>query len=251
MKRFYDRLAAQVEGEYFAFMNYGYAEPGRGRYAWLQERDRPNRYHLSLVRRVLEGVDLCGKSVLEVGCGRGGNCDYLLLYTAASRVTGVDLCAANARLASRRCNSASCSFVCGDAQRLPFRDASFDVVLNVESSHCYPSMERFVNETWRVLRPSGVFAHTDFWRLAIFEYDWDARERAIRDPRFEWLGEENISEQVFLALKRRDGISTALRRLRNAENRELIGNVVRTNDALRYYLASGQCSYLIRRLRKR
>ena len=39
-------------------------------------------------------------------------------------------------------------FVCGDAEALPFADASFDAVLNVESSHCYPNVPRFTPR-WR------------------------------------------------------------------------------------------------------
>ena len=37
-----------------------------------------------------------------------------------------------------------------------------DVVLNVESSHCYGSMPRFLAEVRRVLEPRGYFLHADF-----------------------------------------------------------------------------------------
>jgi SAM-dependent methyltransferase len=49
----------------------------------------------------------------------------------------------------------------GDAEALPLADHSCDVVVNVESSHCYGSMERFVSEVARVLRPGGFFLFTD------------------------------------------------------------------------------------------
>jgi len=35
-------------------------------------------------------------------------------------------------------------------------------VLNVESSHCYGSMEDFVQEVSRVLKPGGIFSWADF-----------------------------------------------------------------------------------------
>jgi ubiquinone/menaquinone biosynthesis C-methylase UbiE len=53
-------------------------------------------------------------------------------------------------------------FVKGDAMALPFDDESFDVIYNVESSHCYSNMGAFVSEAHRVLRPGGLFAWADF-----------------------------------------------------------------------------------------
>src|SRR5262249_12935983 len=52
-------------------------------------------------------------------------------------------------------------FVAGDAERLPFPDGSFDAVLNVESSHCYPDVSRFLAEVSRVLRPGGSLLFAD------------------------------------------------------------------------------------------
>ena len=44
---------------------------------------------------------------------------------------------------------------------MPFSDARFDIVVNVESSHCYGSMPDFLAEVHRVLRPGGVLAWAD------------------------------------------------------------------------------------------
>jgi ubiquinone/menaquinone biosynthesis C-methylase UbiE len=53
-------------------------------------------------------------------------------------------------------------FVRGDAQNLHFPDQSFDAVINVEASHIYPNLERFLGEVARVLRPGGHFLYADF-----------------------------------------------------------------------------------------
>jgi SAM-dependent methyltransferase len=43
-------------------------------------------------------------------------------------------------------------FVPGDAEFLPFANNRFDVVINVESSHCYRSMQSFIRQAFRVLK---------------------------------------------------------------------------------------------------
>ena len=50
----------------------------------------------------------------------------------------------------------------GDAESLPFADESFDAVINVEASHAYPRLSRFLAEVVRVLRPGGHFLYADF-----------------------------------------------------------------------------------------
>ena len=53
------------------------------------------------------------------------------------------------------------SFVEGNAEDLPFDDESFDLVYNVESSHCYGDMGAFIEQVHRVLRKGGTFCWTD------------------------------------------------------------------------------------------
>ena len=50
----------------------------------------------------------------------------------------------------------------GDAQNLPLEDKTYDVVLNVESSHRYPDFKSFLSEVSRLLKPDGYFLFTDF-----------------------------------------------------------------------------------------
>ena len=44
---------------------------------------------------------------------------------------------------------------------ISFPDNSFDGVVNVESSRCYPDVPKFFREVRRVLRPKGSFYYTD------------------------------------------------------------------------------------------
>ena len=44
---------------------------------------------------------------------------------------------------------------------MPFSTSSFDAVVNIESSHCYESMDVFLSEVCRVLRPGGRLFFAD------------------------------------------------------------------------------------------
>ncbi len=95
------------------------------------------------------------REVLEVGCGRGGGGAYVAEHFRVSRLTGLDFSGAAIRFARAHHADPRLRFVRGDAENLPFPDAWFDAVLNVESSHCYPDVPRFTSEVARVLRPGG------------------------------------------------------------------------------------------------
>ena len=56
---------------------------------------------------------------------------------------------------------ASMTVVKGNAERLPFNDETFDVVLNVESSHLYTRRVNFVREVHRVLKTGGFLCTAD------------------------------------------------------------------------------------------
>ena len=74
-------------------------------------------------------ADLDVGTVLEVGCGQGGNLRHLTAILPPERVWGVDV-NAEARERARR-NAPGSNVVHGVARLLPFRDAAFDLALTV------------------------------------------------------------------------------------------------------------------------
>jgi O-methyltransferase len=254
---FYAEVADRIPAGALPFMNYGYASPDED-YSWLQPGDEPYRYNLDLVRLVLKGVTLQEATVLECGSGRGGNCLYLDRYTDAGAIYGMDICEPHVRLCTtgnkRPVRSGSASsrarFLCGDAGKMPFASDSVDVLLNVESSHCYPDFESFLTEVRRVLKPGGLFACADLWGLSIFDYDWTKRQLALDRCGLLMLREEDVSEGVFRALQREDGLSSTVRGLANSANASLVDAILRANEAMRLTLASRQCCYKVMLMRR-
>lgn len=161
-KWWYQRLAKLYPQDDWRFMNYGYAPPTTEPALVLKNpQDEQNRLFIQLYHHVLSGVNLGGKKVLEVGSGRGGGCDFVARYLAPDTLTGVDFAKNAVDLSNQFNQMPNLHFVEGSAEKLPFENNSFDVVYNIESSHCYGNMQAFVDEVIRVLKPGGIFAWAD------------------------------------------------------------------------------------------
>jgi len=196
---FWYNLAHAVDGraENLKFMNWGYASPDNGgRIMELDPADEGDRFALQMYfhavgRRSLEGLD-----VLEVGCGRGGGAKGLMKYASPRSLTGIDLSARAIALNNASPRTPGLTFRRGDAEKIPFPDGSFDAVVNVESSHCYPDLKAFLSETERVLKPGGLFFYADFRIIEKLE-PW---QKAVDASGFLIREREDITAEVVRAL---------------------------------------------------
>ncbi|GBE66277.1 hypothetical protein MFM001_27390 [Mycobacterium sp. MFM001] len=164
----------------------------------LVESDEPDRFCIQLYHRTAAQTDLTGKNVLEVSCGHGGGASYLMRTMGPASYTGLDLNPAGIEVCRKTYDMPGLEFVCGDAQNLPFDDGSFDAVVNIEASHCYPSLPHFLAEVARVLRPGGCFLYADVRRYDRFS-EW---ETALADAPMRMISKEDISEQVVRGLQK-------------------------------------------------
>ena len=139
----------------------------------LATADEPDRACIQLYHHVATPARLTGKKILEVSCGHGGGASYLTRTFQPKSYTGLDLNPEGIRFCRERHPVAGLNFIQGDAEALPFEANSFDVVINVEASHCYPHFPRFLAEVARVLRPGGCFVYADF-RFRERHAEWDA-----------------------------------------------------------------------------
>jgi acyl transferase domain-containing protein/SAM-dependent methyltransferase/acyl carrier protein len=161
---FYNDVSRRLEesgvGGASFFLNYGYVSLGDGDESRFEVPDRVfNRNSVRLAFELVGDAELQNARVLDVGCGRGGTV-ALMAETFGSDAVGVDL-APEAVAFCRKTHQNGGRFEVGDAEHLPFGDAAFQVVTNIESSHTYPNLRAFYAEVHRVLEPGGRFLYTD------------------------------------------------------------------------------------------
>jgi len=121
------------------------------------------------VDRVVEGIALEGKTVLDIGCGAGGITLHLADRHGAARVTGFDVEAPVIEVARRRAEERGLSdrstFVQAPPGPLPFADASFDIVFSKDALLHVPDKDALFAEIFRVLAPGGEFAASN-WMIS-------------------------------------------------------------------------------------
>jgi len=192
-------LAARMDGASFElrFMNFGFASlQDGGKTMALDPADEKHRWCIQLYIHALAGDAVEGKDMLEVGCGRGGGAAALMTYARPATLAAMDLSSTAIAMAREHIRVSGLTFIEGSADHLPFPDGSFDAVLNVESSHCYPSVPAFLAEVGRVLRPGGRFYYADFRPVA----DYDTWKSQIAGAGLRLVEEVDIRPNVLRAL---------------------------------------------------
>ncbi|HEU4713542.1 MAG TPA: class I SAM-dependent methyltransferase [Pyrinomonadaceae bacterium] len=182
------------------FMNLGFVEVGPETEPFaLPEHEEPFRLFIQMYRHVLKSADLKDKDVLEIGCGAGGGAAFIAREYQPRSLTAIDLLPVNIESAEERGAIPGLTFAVGDGTALQFPDNSFDVVVNIESSHCYSSVEKFLSEVKRVLKPGGVFLYADH-RPVQDEWGPDrtlaALQKQVRESGFAILNEEDITPNI-------------------------------------------------------
>ncbi len=119
------------------------------------------------VNAILNSVDLTGKRVIDIGCGIGGIDVVLVKQHGAAHVIGVDVEAPLITRANEMAQGAGVTkqidFQLIKPGPLPFPDGTFDVVFSKDALIHIPNKRAIYSEMYRVLRPNGRLAFSDWY----------------------------------------------------------------------------------------
>ena len=204
-KVWYPFLTRRLQGEGVIFLNYAY-ETDPPMAIPLSIHEEPDRACIQLYHHVGSQTDIHGKKVLEVSCGHGGGASHLARSFEPAEYTGLDLNPTGITFCKNTHHVPGLEFIQGDALKLPFKDESFDTVINVEASHCYPDFPLFLSEVARVLKPGGHLLYADFR----FRDSIPAWENALEECSLEMNNMTDISLCVIRGLEINSERSVAL-----------------------------------------
>jgi ubiquinone/menaquinone biosynthesis C-methylase UbiE len=221
-RRHSNRLAERTAFLFMPFMNFGYVPFDQAEKEQMlglpPQEDISYQLSMQLYYHVAGKVPLQDRLVLDIGCGRGGGSYLIKEYLKARTVVGADLSEGNIE----RCRAAfvteGLSFRQADAEKLPFESNSFDAVVNVESSHNYPHIGRFLREVHRVLRDDGFFLYADFRS----PHAMDQLKEEMKGQGLDIVQSKDITENVLASLRLRSPAREALLRSNVKDDREYL-----------------------------
>lgn len=200
--RWYGYLASMLVSSPIVCLNYGYVSLADGDGApALMESQEPMRHYLQLYAYVAAVLEWTGKNALEVSCGYGGGAAFIQSHMGPQSYVGIDLTEVPLRIARQRFGASRLSFVTARADVLGLASETFDIVISVEASHCFPSMPRFLDEVSRVLRPGGKLVLADYRPVQAMS----ALRSQINRSGLDLLESSDITANVLQSLNETDG----------------------------------------------
>lgn len=148
--------------------------PGKAvcKLVWNMNKEKNDRY----LELALDGIprDFAG-TLLEVPVGTGVLTMPVYRTLPGADITCLDYSPDMMAKAQRRAQSmglSQVSFRQGDVGALPFADHSFDLVLSLNGFHAFPDKAAAFRETYRVLKPGGIFCGCFYIKGENKRTDW-------------------------------------------------------------------------------
>jgi len=147
------------------FMNDGFSNINKNNYPidfektmyLLPDKYKNFLYQANLYKDALEfaenALNFESKTILDVGCGKGGGISFYKDFYNFKKCIGVDLTEINIDIA--KTHSPDVDFYVSSATCLPIEDNSIDIITCIESIGYYDPLLKFTEEVFRVLKSDG------------------------------------------------------------------------------------------------
>lgn len=131
-------------------LNYGY---------WDKSTKNDKEANRNLVNRLLQLIPEKDGIIVDVACGEGWTTGCICEHYKSSNVTGINI--SRPQLEQAGINAPGCRFLLMDAADLKFDDNSVDNIICVEAAFHFNTRKKFINEAFRILKPSGHLVMSD------------------------------------------------------------------------------------------
>ncbi len=154
---------------------------------WMFSEDFLSPGGVDEVAKIVEGIRIAGKSVLDLGVGVGGPACALVENHDAAHVMGIDIeqpvLDKAAALVARRGLGDRITLKRVARGKLSFDDKSFDVVFSKDSIVHIPNKLALFKEAYRVLKPGGWLVMSD----------WYCSDQPFTREMTDWVDETDLS----------------------------------------------------------
>lgn len=201
-QKYYNFISWGYPYEEWKTMNLGFTSDDDNLYSvpQLDSEFQYEKFNYQLYHYLISGFakinDLNEKHILEIGSGRGGGLRYMAKTFKPLSAVGVDYSAQCINFSKKYSMGEDIVFYWGDAERLPLKNESADLIICVDSSHCFGNLKTCLTEVKRVLKPGGDFIICDF----IVTLDKDEYEENFSNF-LEMKNFKDLTENTLLALK--------------------------------------------------
>lgn len=133
---------------------------------WAEDYDKKRYFTFYNTNKALVKVlnPQAGSSILDIGCGTGILLDQLISLKRDLKLFGIDISPEMINVSKEKLGK-QINLQIGSANKLPYKNNSFDYVTCSTSFHHHPSSKNSLDEMYRVLKPGGTLVlldlHTD------------------------------------------------------------------------------------------
>jgi ubiquinone/menaquinone biosynthesis C-methylase UbiE len=121
-------------------------------YNWLKKR---GEYKDEWKRKMdLIESKIKNKIVLDAGCGTGGAINYFSNF--CKEIYGIDISRENIEKAKEKYKNKNLFFQVDNVEKISFDESTFDVVYSRWVIEHLKNPKKFIDETYRILKPGGV-----------------------------------------------------------------------------------------------
>ena len=119
-------------------------------------------YIKTTIRETVKRLDLqSSDKILDIGCGTASLFQPILAAFPSAQLIGVDISTRMLKVADKKLGNQAV-FLAAQAQSLPFRSSTFDIVVSCNAFHYLRKPEQCLSEIARILKPSGKIVITDW-----------------------------------------------------------------------------------------